>query len=354
MRIVVKIGSNCIVPYDKPDFERVKKIVNSVISVMKKDNEVVIVSSGAIACGRYYLGWQRTSKIEEKQACAAVGQNILMDMYYRAFSQKHITPAQILLVESDFDDREHYINAKKTIDVLLKKKIVPIINENDTVSTSEIVFGDNDVLSALITDLVDAELLVILTNVEGLMDEKGNIIREVENVKDVIHFINKNKSSSGRGGMFTKLKAMEIVTFAGKTGIIAPFAADDVLNRILSKERIGTLFKPKKVQTVAKKRWLAFGTKCRGRVVIDEGAVKALYQNKSLLAGGVTSVEGAFPSLSVVEIVSKDGSVIGKGIVSFSSTDLNKIKGHKSSEFEKILGRKTPAEIIHKDNLFLR
>jgi glutamate 5-kinase len=322
---------------------------------MRTGREVLLVSSGAVASGRARLGWASSKKMEEKQACAAVGQVVLMDLYARAFRRKGLSVGQVLLVESDFDDRDHYVNARRTLDVLLKNRVVPVINENDTVSTSEIVFGDNDMLSALITNLSEADLLVILTSVDGLLDGQGRIVEEVGRVDDVVRgLVKKTVSTAGRGGMETKLKAMETVTVSGKSGVVASANEKDVLRRICSGEAVGTWFHSAGIAGASKKKWLAFGTAVKGRLVVDAGAEKALTQHgKSLLAGGVTAVEGLFAASSVVEIVSIAGGKLGRGICACSSADLNRIKGLKSSEYAKALGKSIAPEIVHRDNLVL-
>lgn len=353
-RVVVKVGSNCVVTSGRPDPERIGRLADQLAWQVREGRQVLLVSSGAVASGRTVLGWPAPRRMEEKQACAAVGQVALMDLYKEAFGRHGLAVGQILLVESDFDDRAHYLNARKTLEVLLRHGVVPVINENDTVSTSEIVFGDNDMLSALIANLVEADGLVILSGVPGLLDREGRVVEEVADVAQVRSLVRKAVSSAGRGGMETKLRAMETVTRCGKHGFVACADEPDVLRRILAGERVGTWFRPSGEALAGRKRWLAFGTAAKGRVVVDAGAERALReQGRSLLAKGVVAVEGHFRAGAVVDVVSEDGRVIGRGICACSAADLDRIKGLRSSEYEKVLGKKVPAEVMHRDNLVL-
>ena len=352
-RIVVKAGSNCLTTDSVIDDAKIAKLASDIAACVKSGHQVVLVTSGAIASGAGRLGWTAKSRsMAEKQAASSVGQVVLMEAYMKHFAGHGLIAGQVLLTEEDFTDRERYLNAKSTLEVLLKHRVVPVVNENDTVSTAEIVFGDNDMLSALIAACVSADLLVVLTSVDGLLDASKNVVPVVADIDAVTGFVEKTKTRVGTGGMETKLKAMRTVTESGKPGVIAHSAGKDVLARILKGEDVGTIFLPAG-SVSGKKQWLKYGTEIKGRVTIDEGAEKALRSGKSLLASGVVKIEGGFAEKSVIEILNSSDKPVARGIVTCSSEDLARIKGMKSSEFEKVLGRKVCKEAVHRDNLVL-
>ena len=356
-RIVVKAGSNCLTTGSVIDDVKIGKLADDIAAGRREGRQVVLVSSGAIASGSGRLGWtRRTKSMAEKQAAAAVGQVVLMEHYVKHFGRHGLTAAQVLLTADDFTDRGRFVNARRTFEVLLKNGIVPVVNDNDSVATAEIssesVFGDNDMLSALIMNCVSADLLVVLTSVEGLLDPSRRLVPEVSDVDDVMRFVEKSKTGVGTGGMATKLSAMRTVTLSGKPGVIAGSSEKDVLRRLLAGDEIGTVFFPAGTAS-SRKQWLRFGTETKGSVTIDEGAAKALRAGKSLLASGVLEVAGKFDGKSAVKILDVSGRVVARGIVSCSSEDLEKIKGLRSSEFEKALGRRTGKEAVHRDNLVI-
>jgi len=359
-RIVVKVGSNSLTTNYTIDKTKIKKIVNE-LSALAQSYEILLVSSGAIAAGRGLLGFHsKIRNVSEKQAAASIGQIELIEIYKKFFNKNQITISQILLTEGDFADRQKYLNARNAFNVLLKHHVLPIVNENDTVGISEIIFGDNDMLSALIAILVDADLLIILSDVDGLLDfNKKKLVGQVEKIDDtILSLAQTKKTKEGRGGMVSKLKAIEAVMEAGKLGIIANSQRKEVLSDLLQGKELGTFFASKnflsdKKTGNSKKKWIRYSGMSKGILKLDNGAVSALRRNKSLLATGIKTVEGFFNRGDVVTICDERGKSIGRGIVNYSSKDVELIKGKKTSDFEKILGFKLNNEIVHKDNFVL-
>lgn len=348
-RIVVKIGSSLLFSAeDKFTFEIFKNIAHQVAGLVKEGEKVVVVSSGAIALGMHELGLrQRPKELYDLQAAAAVGQNILMNTYRRffkgVFDKKELHGAQVLLTWEDFNDRKRYLNAKNTLIALLKYGTVPIINENDTVSTEEIKFGDNDRLSALVASLISADLLIILSDVDGLLDKNKKVIKVVDEITPQI----KNIASSTDkktcvGGMITKIEAAKIAVDSGIPCVIANGRHKDIILSVIKEpQKQGTLFLPKK-GLAARERWIAFGTKPKGKVLVDEGAKNALINNKSLLSVGVTAIDGVFECGDIVSVIDKQGCEFARGKVGLSSKQLEKVKGSRCDK-----------EAIHCDNIVI-
>jgi len=343
-RITVKVGASVIASENKLDFKILNFIVSQISSLMKEEREVILVTSGAIACGMSILGLKkRPTSLSDLQAAAAVGQNQLMKIYSELFKKEDIIVSQILLTWEDFDNRLRYLNAKETIFTLFRYKVIPIINENDTVSTDEIRFGDNDKLSALVANLTESDLLVILSDIDGLYDLKEKrYIDLVEEITPVIQSLTyRVKKDVSVGGMSTKIEAAKIATDSGIPCIITNGKKELYLLRAI-KERKGTLFLPKKKRLLAKKRWIAFGSKSKGKIFVDDGAKEALLKGKSLLSVGVTDVSGKFERNDVVSILDSGFRDFGRGRVRFSSDKVRRIKG-----------KKYPQEVIHRDNLVI-
>jgi glutamate 5-kinase len=320
---------------------------------------VLIVTSGAIGAGMGRMKLhKRPSSLKEKQALAAIGQPLLMDIYQDAFSDMKITIAQVLLTRTDFDDRQKYINAQNTLLTLLKMGSIPIINENDTVAVEEINFGDNDTLSALVAAAVSADWLFMLTDVEGLYKGapgKGELISTVGKITQEIerHATEISGSGKGVGGMKTKILAAKIATSSGVKTVIANGLENKIIAKILSGQDRGTTFLPSKA-IEARKHWIAFGSKCKGSITVDEGAAKALLNSgKSLLPSGIISGSGAFKAGDTVSIMDLAGKEIARGVVSYSCDEIEKIKGRKSAEIKKILSKYNADEVIHRDNLVI-
>jgi glutamate 5-kinase len=344
-RIVIKIGSSLL--YSKKaalDCGFVNEITSQVSRLISEGKEVILVSSGAVAMGMSILKLEsRPKELSGLQAAAAMGQPELMQVYGKFFKDRHINCAQLLLTWEDFNGRSRYLNAKNTISTLLKLSSVPIINENDTVSTDEIKFGDNDRLSALVATLVSADLLIILSDVGGLLDKNKKVINIVEEITSEIKGLAcpTNKKTCV-GGMITKLEAAKITAEAGIPCVIANGRRKDIVLSVLKDPAsCATLFLPKKGLN-AKRRWIAFGSKTAGKIMVDEGAKNALINKKSLLSVGVVGVAGDFSSGDTVSVVDGKSSEFARGKVGLSSKQLEKVKG---SRFDK--------EVIHRDNIVI-
>ncbi len=347
-RVVVKIGSSLFCSEsDGLNRGLLKSLVLEVSRLIDSGKDVIIVSSGAIALGMLRLRLDsRPKELPFLQAAAAIGQNILMESYSTLFQEQRKNCAQILLTWEDFNDRNRYLNAKNTLQTLLKLKAIPVINENDSVSTDEIKFGDNDQLSARVASLVSADLLVILSDVDGLLDREQKVVKVVPQINSQIRQLAcPTAKKTCVGGMITKIDAAKIAVDSGvvcviangrKSGVICE-TADDPLSG-----GVWTVFLPKQGFLAQRKRWIAFGSKPKGKIIIDEGAKSALQNKKSLLSVGVISLCGNFDSGDVVAILDKNGDEIARGKSAVSSKQLDKVKGER---FEK--------EIIHCDDLGL-
>ena len=346
-RIVVKIGSSLLYSDGiNLDFKILNDVAEQVIRLIKDGKEVLIVSSGAIACGMSILRLaSRPKELSTLQAIAAIGQHELMNVYRESFKKRGLNCAQVLLTWEDFDNRKRYLNAKNTLITLLRLGSVPIINENDTVSTDEIKFGDNDRLSALVSSLISADILIILSDVDGLLDkDKKTLIRVVfEITPQIKSLVFPTDKKICVGGMITKIEAANIAVDSGIPCVIANGRKPDIILSILKDiEKHGTLFLPKKALG-AKKRWIAFGAKPRGKVIVDEGAKNALLNKKSLLCVGVIAVEGSFEAGDIVRVQDLQHNEFARGKVGISSKQLDKIKGRR---FDK--------EAIHCDNIVIK
>ncbi len=359
-RVVVKVGSAVAAGVGAGGETIFKRLAQDVHSLKSGGKEFVIVSSGAIALGMERLSIKaRPATIPERQAIAAVGQGSLMSRYEAAFSKYNETVAQVLLTHDDISNRKRFLNARNTLTTLLGLGITPVINENDTVAVDELKFGDNDRLSALTTSLVEADLLVILTKHDGLFDndpETDKSARHIPFVADVdaisSDWLKTSTSALGTGGIISKCDAARTAAHFGVPTIVASGFAEGALTRVLSAEEIGTLFLPKEDRLTSKKHWIAFSTRPSGRVFVDEGAKEALLKKgKSLLPSGIKDVDGTFDAGEVVHCVDSLGMEFARGVVNYSSVEIGKIKGIKTSEVVKTLGYKIYDEVIHRDNL---
>jgi len=340
-RIVIKIGASLLV-----NLKIVDQLIPQIADLIKRKQEVILVSSGAIACGMGILGLKsRPTKLEYLQAAASLGQSELMQLYRKRFSAYNIKCAQILLTWEDFGDRKRYLNARNTLKVLLKWGSLPIINENDTVSVDEIKFGDNDRLSALVANLVDADILIILSDVDGLLKPNtSEVVRMVDNITaNIERFASSSDKSTSVGGMKTKLSAARIAMESQIPCLITNGKKRDCLSLALTDPaNAGTLFLPSKAPISARRKWFIFCTRPKGRISVDNGARDALLTGKSLLTVGVVGLEGNFACGDIVEIADQDGSIFSRGKVNFSAQDLDKIKGKQKMK-----------EVIHRDNLVI-
>ena len=356
-RIVVKVGTAVIsTKAGTLDTAQVRLLAEQVHGLKQRGLEIVLVTSGAIGAGMGELGWcTRPTTLPELQAAAAVGQSRLMVAYDECFKHHGYHAGQILLTRQDFDDRTRYLNVRNTIRALLEACAIPVINENDTVAVDEIRFGENDILSALVNDLVLGDLLIMLTSADGLLDRKGSVVDVVAELSaDVLKLDRGTKTGAGVGGMKTKLQAAELATNAGVPVMIANGRERDVLGRLLDGERLGTLILPAKRRMTSRKRWIGFSTRAKGTVVVDDGARTALVDGgKSLLASGISSVRGRFHEGDVVSICDSSDTAFARGLTNYSASDLRQISGRKTSEIEAVLGSCRYEEVVHRDNIVI-
>ncbi len=362
-RIVVKVGSSLVTNQGAGlDLDALGNWARQISSLNARGYEVVLVSSGAIAEGMQRLGWRtRPVSIHELQAAAAVGQMGLVQAYESCFRKHGLHAAQVLLTHADLADRERYLNARATLTTLLNLRVIPIINENDTVVTDEIKFGDNDTLGALVTNLIDADALVILTDQTGLFTADprkhpdATLVSLGEAGDATLESMAGGAGSSiGRGGMLTKILAAKRAAQSGAHTAIASGHEPDVLLRLFEGVAIGTLLTAPALPLAARKQWLAGHLQVTGRLVLDDGAIRALKNyGKSLLPIGVKSVSGEFQRGSVVACVSEQGVDLARGLVNYNHIEAQRILGHASSEISTLLGYGGDAEIIHRDNLVL-
>jgi len=361
-KILIKIGSAVLTGADGLDLKIINSLVAEMSGLVHQGYSVVLVSSGAIASGKHRLNISgKLRSIPEKQAAAAVGQGRLMRVYSKSFEKKGIHVAQILLTLSDLTNRQRFLNIRNTLSTLMDWKVIPIINENDTVAVDEIKFGDNDNLASMIANIVEADLFINLTNIDGLYDrnpaefKKARFIGLVSEFTDEIEAIATAETSSvGTGGMKSKVLAAKKVTAMGIPCIIAPGKKKKVLTDVISGKEIGTLFLPMSDRLNSKKYWIAFTLRSRGKLIIDDGARKALLEKgKSLLPSGIIDVEGDFALGDPVSCVDCEGTAIAKGLVNFNSVEIRKIMGLKTAKIEPTLGHKDYEEVIHRDNLVI-
>ncbi len=362
-RIVVKVGTSSLVDEDGAlDRAKVENLCDQLGVLKREGKEVILVSSGAIRAGMDRLGIRKRPKsIPELQASAAIGQGCLMQMYSDLLSGHGVVPAQVLLTRDDFHNRVRYLNARNTLYTLLRFGALPIVNENDTVATEEIRFGENDTLSALVAACVDGDLLLNLSDVEGLYDgdprtdqgcklieEVAEITQEIESIAGGTHGL------CGSGGMRSKIEAAKIAVNSGVRMVIALASRPNVIVDAASGRNVGTRFLASAEGLSHKKRWIAFGSRVKGGVVINEGARKMVSGGgKSLLAAGIVGCEGTFDVGDLVAVMDESRNQIARGLTNYGSAEIKLIKGKRSSEIERILGHKDFDEVIHRDNLVL-
>ena len=363
-RIVAKFGTSLLTAgSDHLNQDIMSSLVDQVAQLHKRGLELLVVSSGAIASGRYKLGLTKEIKgIPFKQVLASVGQSRLMQVYEQLFGQHNITVAQALLTKADLSDRAGYLNARNTLLALLELRVLCIVNENDVVAVDEIQeakFGDNDNLSAMVANLVDADLLLILTDTAGLYtadphrDPDARLISQVERIDSEIERLAADTPRrSGVGGMITKLEAAKLATTSGVTVVIADGRESEIISRLAAGEAVGTRFLPTASKLESRKRWMLSGLSTKGKLVVDSGAALALKkQKRSLLAAGIKQVEGEFQRGDIVNIYDPQGSRLGCGITNYSSDDVNIIKGAHSGKIATILGYDYGSEVVHRNNL---
>ena len=362
-RIVVKLGTSLLTGgSDYLNQETVSGLVDQMAQLHKQGRELIIVSSGSIALGKYKLGLSRKIKgIPYRQVLASVGQSRLMHFYDQLFQQHDITVAQALLAKADLSDRAGYLNARNTLLALLELRVLPVINENDVVAVDEIkeaIFGDNDNLSAMVANLVDADLLIILSDIAGLYtaDPRSNpeasLIPQVERIDARIERLASGTSSSlATGGMVTKIEAAKLATTSGVTLIIADGMEPDVILRLATGKAIGTRFLPTTSKLESRQRWMLSGLSTRGKLIVDPGAAMALKKRGSLLAAGIERAEGRFERGDIVNIYDHNKSRLGCGITNYSSEDISIIKGAHSRKITTLLSYDYGSEVVHRNNL---
>lgn len=362
-RIVIKIGSTSLTTQEgQMDMPVLRRLMDAISELQKKDYEIIIVTSGAIAAGMSILGFSTKPKeMSLKQACAAVGQAKVMEAYCEAGLQYKVLCGQILVNHDDFDQRQRLVHFTNTIQCMLKHKIVPIINENDALAVEEIRVGDNDTLSALCASTMQADLLILFSDIEGLYTKNPKVYKDAillsevtELTEDIMNMAQDTNSNVGTGGMKTKLQAALIATYSDCDMIICSASNLAHLEDIISGEAIGTLFKKSRKSMNAKKHWLLFRAYPKGEIIVDDGCSERLNQQKvSLLPAGISSVVGSFLKNSVVLIKNNKNEALGKGVVNYSSMELLKIKGLDTSKIINELGYMGKQEVIHADQLVL-
>jgi glutamate 5-kinase len=359
--VVVKVGTNVLAgPDGTLDMARVQELADQVQRIRETGRKVALVSSGAVGAGMGQLGLnKRPTDLRQLQACAALGQNFLMQAYQECLARHGTHAAQILLTASDFDNRVRYLNARNTILTLFEWNCLPVINENDTVSVAEIRFGDNDHLAAMVTNLLQAPLLILLTVVEGLYstdpatDPAAQLLTTVPHIDGpIMDMAGTRRSSLGIGGMRSKIRAARLATMAGESVIIANGARPGILDTLFTAEPVGTLFLPHGATVPAWKRWVGYTAQPRGRLVLDAGARRAVqHQGRSLLPIGVVQVAGTFSKGDVVALCDPDGNEFARGLCNYSSADTARILGLRTEQIADMLGAVPYEEIIHRDNL---
>jgi glutamate 5-kinase len=361
-RFVIKVGSALVTNNGQGlDLTAIDEWARQIAQLRQSNKEVLLVSSGAIACGMQRLGWsKRPHAVHELQACAAVGQMGLVQVYESAFARHGLHTAQVLLTHDDLADRKRYLNARSTLTTLLELGVVPIINENDTVITDEIKFGDNDTLGALVANLVDADCLIILTDQSGLFtadprhDASATLIAEASAGDPVLEAMAGGAGTQhGKGGMITKVIAAKRAAGSGTHTVIASGHQASVMTRLALGEPLGTLLISETQPLKARKQWLADHLQLNGKLTLDAGAVKALSAGRSLLPIGVVDVIGEFERGAAVACLSPQGVEVARGLINYGSSDYRRIARHASQDIEDILGYIDEAEIIHRDNLVL-
>jgi glutamate 5-kinase len=362
-RVVVKIGSSLLTNGGQGlDKAAITAWVKQMADLRQQSIDVILVSSGSVAEGMCRLGLKvRPKTLHELQAAASVGQMGLVRIFDDNFQQHGLHAAQVLLTHDDLSNRQRYLNARSTLLTLLKFGVVPVINENDTVATEEIRFGDNDTLAALVANLVEAELLIILTDQKGLFTGDPGLYPDATlvsmisvNDERLEKMAGDSRSGLGRGGMYTKVRAARLASRSGAATVIAAGAVENVITEVISGIDLGTYFLPDIEPIAAKKRWLAGQLQVKGQLFLDAGAVKVLKSGgKSLLAVGVKSVAGQFERGDLVSCMNESGLEIARGLINYGNTDARLIAGKNSSEFERVLGYWDDSEMIHRDNMVL-
>lgn len=360
-RIVVKIGTSSLT-YDngRLRLERIERLVREISDLVNGGHQVILVTSGAVGAGMSRLGLtKRPVTIPEKQAVAAVGQGLLMQIYSKVFSEYCHVCAQVLLTAEDLQERKRYLNCRNTLETLLKQNVIPIVNENDSVAIDEIKFGDNDTLSAMVANLVGADFLIVLSDIDGVYDSNpkenptAKLIPVIDCVTDEVMKLAGEAGCLGTGGMTTKFLAARIAQSSGIPMVITNSAGKNILKRVIDGESVGTLFLPQKVAMPSRKRWMAFYTHPHGAITVDQGAVVALQGGKSLLPAGILSCTGDFHAGDLVKICDANGQEVAKGLTNYSAKEICIIKGKATEEINLLPVTHIYDEVVHRDNLVM-
>lgn len=360
-RIVVKVGTSTLThATGKLNLLRIEKLARELSDLANQGKQIILVSSGAVCAGMDRLGLKEKPKtIPEKQAAAAVGQGILLHIYEKMFGEYGQIVAQVLLTRADSVNRKRYTNSRNTLLALLSHGVIPVINENDAVAIDELKIGDNDTLSAMVASIVDADLLIILSDIEGVYtanpqtDPTAVLLSEIADITPAVEQLAGGPGTvGGTGGMYTKVQAAKIAVNSGVTMVIASGGRDGVVREILQGQKVGTIFISKENRLQIRKRWLAFGVKVCGWVTVDKGCEQALLTGgSSLLATGITAVNGDFELGNTISVKSANGRELARGITNYSADDVRKIMGAHTNQISQILGSKPYDEIVHRDNL---
>ena len=362
-RVVVKVGSAVLTTGKGLNYTVLDNLVEELTFLSKSGREVILVSSGAVAAGRKKLELNNPSlSLREKQAAAAVGQSSLMRSYEDLFEQRGQKVAQVLLTHDDLSHRDRYLNIRNTMSTLFEWGILPIINENDTVSVKELRFGDNDTLGAMVTNLIDADMLICLTDVDGLYtgnpcnDTSAYLVNTIVQVDDAVEKMAGNicGSSLGTGGMLTKIVAAKMVSARGGCSFIGPGREPGIIKKLFAGEAVGTFFLPNEEKLQSRKHWIAYTLRPKGFLILDNGACLALTtKGKSLLPSGIKEVRGRFGVGDPVHCLDGDGRAIAAGLVNYDSEEISRIQGTHTSKIESVIGYKDSDEVIHRDNLVI-
>lgn len=361
-RIVVKVGTSTLLhPNGKINLYRLEHLVRELADLASQGKEVILVTSGAIGVGMVRMGLtKRPSSMQEKQALASVGQVLLMHLYDKFFTEYGQIAGQVLLTKENFANHNQYINGRNTVLTMLQNGIIPVINENDAVTTAEVKIGDNDTLSATVAAMIDADVLIILSDIDGVYDAnpqthpEAKLLSEIPEItKDVERMAGGAGSDVGTGGMATKIEAAKIATTAGVTMFIASGGQDGMLRKIIHGEDIGTVFPPKDAHLRLRKSWLAFGKRISGVVIVDNGCVRALKSGSSILAAGIVASEGDYKAGNTVRVLTVDYQEIARGTINYDAEIVAQIMGKKTSDFTDIVSEISHAEVIHRDDMVL-
>jgi glutamate 5-kinase len=357
--VVVKIGTQLLTVEDgdKPSLDEafIRQIAKQIVKLRKEGRQVTLVSSGAVGAGCVSLGMtKRPSDLAELQAVAAVGQRQLMTAWHKAFVKYKMAVGQVVLTRTDFDDRVRFLNIRNCVNQLHEMGCVPILNENDTVAVDELRFGDNDLLAAMTTNALRADALLLLTAVDGLLDKDGEVIDLIDDMAAFQGLSRGGSSKWGKGGMSTKLESAKLVMDAGEVAVIASGREPDVIARVLSGERLGTVCLPAVRKMDSRQRWIALTARPSGTIQIDDGAATAICKrHKSLLATGISQITGRFERGDVLLVRSETGKELARGLTNYSAEELRLIMGKRSNQFQKLLGNAAYDEVIHRDNLVM-